>query len=258
MSIPSAASNRTRSPNYPSMNLEEAIDHIRTIYTSQRRYPSSREVLVKLIGYNSLNGASAVAVANLSKYGLLEGHGDSLRVSELGQDLALHRNGDPEFGPAVLQAAGLPTFFRQLDEDFPDGLPSDHSIRASLMKRGFTEKAIVVALKAYRETHAFIATVVTPGDQQSSAEESSAAADNSSALRESSGDQFNQRAGARPITIPLPGGEWASLTLPIAMTSIQFDQLLSMLHAMRASLVSDQEQRHTDEGQHGDSGIRQR
>lgn len=240
MAEESAITTRTRSPNYPSINLEEAIEHIRSIFQSQRRYPSSRDVLVKIMGYRSLNGASAVAVANLSKYGLLEGHGDSLRVSELGQELALHRPGDGEYVRAAREAAARPTFFRQLDEEYSEGLPSEHQLRVSLIKRGFGEKAIPVALRAYRETKDHLRSIdssFTVGD--SPVEPTTSQASDRAAVK-LEGTNGTSQLGHRPISIPLPEGAWASLQLPMTMTPSQFDQLVAMLTAMRPSLVVEQ------------------
>ena len=148
--------NKTRSPNYPSMNLEEAIGRLGVIYETQRRYPATRDVLARLMGYGSLNGASATTVSALAKYGLIEGHGDNLRVSEMGQDLMLHRKGDPEYTTALRTAAFMPAFFRELHEQYPYGLPGEHAVRAVLTKRGFNPKAIDGAVRAYRDTMEFV------------------------------------------------------------------------------------------------------
>ena len=147
---------KQRSPNYPAVNLQEAITRLRMIHEKQRRYPTTREVIVKLMGYKSLNGASATVVSALSKYGLLEGHGDQLRVSEMGENLVLHRKGDPEYTEALHTAALAPTFFRELHEQYPTGLPSEHGLRVALTKRGFTSKAIDAAVRAYRDTMEFV------------------------------------------------------------------------------------------------------
>src|SRR5690349_11409908 len=59
---------KTRSPNYPSISLEEAVHRLKTIYEKQQRYTATREVLAQLMGYKGLNGASATVVSALSKY----------------------------------------------------------------------------------------------------------------------------------------------------------------------------------------------
>ncbi len=143
---------RNRSPNYPAISLGEAIQRIQAIYRQQQQHPTNREVFAKLLGYNSLNGASAVLISALSKYGLLEGHGERLRVSALGQDLSLHRPDDPEYAAAVEQAAFTPTLFRDLHERYPNGLPSDHSVRVDLVKGRFNPKTVDGVIRVYRDT----------------------------------------------------------------------------------------------------------
>jgi ribosomal protein L37AE/L43A len=64
------AAGKTRSPNYPAMSLEEALQRLRVIYDKQRRYPTTRDVLAKLLGYGGVNGASATVLSALGKYGL--------------------------------------------------------------------------------------------------------------------------------------------------------------------------------------------
>lgn len=147
---------KQRSPNYPAINLEEAITRLKMIYEKQRRYGTTREVIVKLMGYKSLNGASATVVSALSKYGLLEGQGDQMRVSELGENLALHRKGDPEYTEALRTAALSPAFFRELHDQYPVSLPHEHALRVALTRRGFTSKAIDAAVRAYRDTNEFV------------------------------------------------------------------------------------------------------
>lgn len=164
----SIASSKTRSPNYPSIGLEEAIGRVKLIYDSQGRHPTTRAVMARLMGYSSLNGASVSTVSALAKYGLIEGHGENLRVSEIGQDVVLHRKGDTEYSSALRNAAAMPAFFRELRDQYPDGLPSEHALKAALIKRGFNPSAIDGALRAYRDTVAFVETEAGALEQASS------------------------------------------------------------------------------------------
>ena len=63
---------RLRSPRYPSMSLEDAISHGRTIFDKDRRHPIAREVAAAHIGYKSLNGAADSALSSLMQFGILE------------------------------------------------------------------------------------------------------------------------------------------------------------------------------------------
>lgn len=146
------ATSKSRSPNYPTISLREAIVRTRSIYDKQRGYPTTREVLAKLLGYGSLNGASARVISALSKFGLLEGSGDKLRVSALGQELVRHQRADSEYAEAISRAAFMPVLFRDLRSQYPDGLPSEHSLQASLIQRGFNPKSVGNVIRIYRDT----------------------------------------------------------------------------------------------------------
>lgn len=241
MVITTGTSNKTRSPNYPAIGLEDALVRLKDIYDKQRTYASTREVVAKLMGYGGLNGASATVISALSKYGLLEGHGDNLRVSDMGQDLMLHRKGDPEYTAALRTAASMPAFFRELREQYPDGLPHEHSLRASLIKRGFNAKSIDAAVRAFRDTLEFVDAEI--GDSVASAE------NEGGPLEEGQGSTGKQQGSNPPpsppkdplqksIQLPLSVSEWATLYAPFPLTESAWGQMLAVLNAMKPALVA--------------------
>ena len=63
---------KLRSPNYPSISLENALAKIKKVYDVEHTHPAAREVIAKALGYNTLNGTSLSLLATLSRYGLLE------------------------------------------------------------------------------------------------------------------------------------------------------------------------------------------
>lgn len=238
-----ASPGKTRSPNYPAFSLEEAIQRLKIIYEKQQRYPATREVLAQLMGYKGLNGASATVVSALSKYGLLEGHGDTLRVSELGQDLALHRTGDPEYSAALQTAAFMPAFFQELRDQHPTGLPHDHSLRATLIKRGFNAKAIDSAVRAYRDTMEFLNAET--GIFVAESPRSQATGESVQAQTQVVSPAMSQAmpaAGQRSVALPLSPTEWATLQAAFPITEVLWNQMLSVLTAMKPALVASTEQ----------------
>lgn len=71
-----------RSPNCPAQSLNEAIENVGAIYVEEGRnsFPGTRAVI--RMGYNGLNGASRRALGAVRGFGLLEGRGAELRVSD--------------------------------------------------------------------------------------------------------------------------------------------------------------------------------
>lgn len=145
---------RSRSPNYPSISLPEALDKVMQVYNVQHTHRAPREVVVRSMGYAGINGASATAISALHKYGLLEGRGDDIRVSDRAMRFISPLN-DDERRLAVREAATSPELFQELSEKFPGPLPSDDILHNYLIRHGFSKSAVSGVIAAYRETMTF-------------------------------------------------------------------------------------------------------
>jgi hypothetical protein len=149
---------RTRSPRYPSISLREAVDLARKIYAKDGMHPLDRESAVQHLGYSSLNGASATALASLKQYGLSADAGTGmLRLTDLSLDI-IEPTGDEAQHAALQAAAYTPDLFAALRERFPDKPPSESNLRAHLVRQGFTPAAVKSIIPSYLETHEYLAT----------------------------------------------------------------------------------------------------
>jgi hypothetical protein len=124
---------RIRSPNYPALGLPEAVEKVAAIYRNIHTHASSREVVAKAMGYTGLNGASATAVSALHKFGLLEGRGDEIKVSERAMRI-MHPQSQTERTEAIREAAVLPPLFAELRGRFPGRHPNDDLLRNFLLR----------------------------------------------------------------------------------------------------------------------------
>ncbi len=147
---------KARSPNYPAIGLKEAVEKAEDIYRNDYQNQLPRAVAAKHMGYASLNGKSLGVLAALLKYGLLEGRGDSTRVSDLAVTIIAHPPGSPERAEAIKDAASRPDLFQELDKRYPDGKGSDAAIRSYLLTQKFIPQAADSALRSYRETKALV------------------------------------------------------------------------------------------------------
>lgn len=147
-----------RSPNYPAISLPEAIKRVELVYKQEQRHAADKEVIAKAIGYGSLNGGSTVVISALTKYGLLEpaGKGDQLKISGDALDILIHNTGEFERMKAVRKTAFMPSLFNELYETYRLDLPSDHSLRATLLKKGFNQKTVDSVIRSYRDTIEFV------------------------------------------------------------------------------------------------------
>ena len=145
-----------RSPRYPSMSLEDAIEHGRTIFEKDRRYPIAREVAAAHIGYKSLNGAADAALSSLMQYSILEKvTKGEVRVSQWTIDI-LHPDNAVQRRNAIRSAANNPALFRTLNERFVDAIPSNETLRSYLTRENFNDRAIGPIIAAYTKTRAFV------------------------------------------------------------------------------------------------------
>src|SRR5579859_174025 len=127
----STAKPKTRSPAYPAINLETAIQRARQLYDKEKRHPAPVATVVKHWGYTSLNGAALGTVAALKKYGLLdeEGGGEDRMawLSSLADDILMNPDRAKQ-AEAIRQAALRPAGYKEMWEKYHLDLPSDQSL----------------------------------------------------------------------------------------------------------------------------------
>jgi hypothetical protein len=164
---------KARSPQYPAIGLKEAIDKVSTVYAKDYQNKTTREVIAKHIGYESLHGKALGVLSALGKYGLLEGRGDENRVSDLAVTIIAHPPGSAERSTALREASTKPELFAEIDSRFNGGKGSDTAIRSYLLTQKFIPGAADLAIRSYRETKQLVETesggYVAPEDQEQGA-----------------------------------------------------------------------------------------
>lgn len=138
-----------RSPNCPQITFREAIEKGRKVYEKEHVHPTAKEVVAQDLGYSGINGRSLSLIGALRQYGILEGTGEALRVS---QDAVSYfeRDEGPEKDAATQRMIFAPTLFGELREQFPDKLPSEGNLRHTLVTKGFLPKAAEDVIRVYR------------------------------------------------------------------------------------------------------------
>ena len=144
---------KLRSPNYPGLSLQQAVEAVDRLWKGEKRTPVSHETAATALGYKALSGPARVAIGALRQYGLIDkaekGH---IAVSDLAVAI-LHGHGT-EKEIALGQAALMPDLFSELHKSHPDA--SENALKAHLItKRGFAEDGARKAARAFRETLAF-------------------------------------------------------------------------------------------------------
>jgi hypothetical protein len=144
-----------RSPNYPSIGLEEAIKDSRLLWDREQRTWVPPSVAATAWGYKSLSGPARQTIASLKQFGLLQSSGNGVALTDLAVEI-LHQPPDSAaWQEAVMTASVKPPLFRDLVGDFNHA--SNEALKAYLItKRRFSEDGSKRVTKAFRETMSLV------------------------------------------------------------------------------------------------------
>lgn len=146
---------RMRSPNFPGLPLEAAINAAKVIWDKNRRAPISREAAAKDLGYSGLTGRSMQVLGALNQYDLVENAAKGqTRVTQVAEEIFV---GYPEEvkRSAVSTAARSPGLFKAIYDRFEGIAPGDNAVRSFLFQKGFTNDGVEKALKSFIETNRY-------------------------------------------------------------------------------------------------------
>lgn len=145
--------NRDRSPNYPQINIAQAIDRTRKIYQQASRHSVQDTNAAEFLGYTSLNGTSKAVLSSLKKYGLLVKAADGSKVSNDAFDIFELPEDSQERLAAIRRCALRPAAFKTLYDSYSAKLPADSIVRHSLMsKQSYHSEGANQLIKVYKET----------------------------------------------------------------------------------------------------------
>ena len=124
---------RMRSPAYPSIDLETAIDRVGVFYEREKRNRANVSVALGHWGYGKKSGLGMQLIAALKAFGLMDtsGSGENRTVILTTRALKItldHREKSPEREALIREAALLPKIHRSLWEDRKGDLGSDDNL----------------------------------------------------------------------------------------------------------------------------------
>jgi hypothetical protein len=145
----------SRSASYPSLALEDALGRLTNMKTSIGvKGHFNRETVISAIGYNSVSGASARAVASLVHFGLLSREKDLYTLSELGQKYLMPTL-DGQDTEAIREAALQPKLFKQIYDDYEGQVLPKQLNNILTIKHSIQNKAASSVVKAIESTFKF-------------------------------------------------------------------------------------------------------
>lgn len=239
--------NKHRSPAYPAIDLEEAIEKIKKLYPQGSRHPLGIEVVAELWGYKGLTSA-APYIAAAKQYGLMEekrnGSERMLQLSEGAKDIA----SDPdlvtqEARAAIKAAATTPTIFQAMWDKWGRDLPPESEMRRFLEReRQFNPNNVSRVVENFKAAISYakldggdnIEEEPTPSGQRSRGEK------RVGAFGGVFPDLFPPPSTTtmRELPITLPSLAIAVVKLPAVMSELDYNTLLASIQAWKPALVT--------------------
>jgi hypothetical protein len=152
---------KTRSPNYPGIDLSVAVAKATELLNKIGRHPVGTSVAMQTMRYSPTSSSGMIALAALRAFGLLEdvrGHKDPMvKLSERGLDLAGdYESESPEWYEQLKKAAVAPNIHNELWLRYGPTLPVDAELRRYLVReKGFNDKTVGAFIAEYKATIAF-------------------------------------------------------------------------------------------------------
>lgn len=151
-----------RSPAYPFLSVQKAIDKARDLHAREAVYAAPLESALKAWGYGPKSSGGRQTLATMKYYGLIdisgEGEKRRIKVSDVARRIILdQREDDSEKRQLIRKVALTPAIHRALYEEYPTGLASDGSVLHFLIfDQGYNEEAARELIGEFKETASYI------------------------------------------------------------------------------------------------------
>ena len=227
---------RPRSPNFPAVDLETAIQLAIDLYNGVGKGQFTPIDAAKAWGYNTASGPVKVRIGALRQYGLIDGrrgkNAENPHLSMRGLTLALGNSNSSEYAEALREASVAPPLFYELRQTRPEA--ADGVLREFLViHKNFTSDGAERFIDVYKSTIDQVRSLSEhdqegisddqPNDREPFTEHPTPRLDGLS-----SGDIF---------TVPLPQN--GVIQLPSRMSSAEWGQMETILAAYKAMIVHD-------------------
>jgi hypothetical protein len=149
---------KVRSPNFPVVDLQSAIEAVGKIYARESRGKFPQLSAAAHLGYTSMNGRSLGMLAALRAYGLLIGRGNDLVVTPDAIALIEAPADSPDRAAALSRAFAGPPMFNRIQEQYPEP-PSEQTLRWWLIQQGFTADGAEKAAQIFLDSRKLVTLI---------------------------------------------------------------------------------------------------
>lgn len=148
-------SKKQRSPSYPGITLQDAIERARQFHSKEGKYEALVPTALTHWGYSTKSSGGLITVAALKAYGLMNDKGSGAErkvfLTPVGLNIVMDaRSISPDRDRAIREAALMPKIMADLWDRYGCELPSLDTLRHYLrVEREFTESAVNDVIKIY-------------------------------------------------------------------------------------------------------------
>lgn len=238
-----------RSPAYPGITLEEAINKAEVIRKEEGKNEAYVDTILAHWGYKPKSGAGLVALSALIKFGLMNDKGSGENRKAQLTDLALkilfdERPESEERLALIREAALTPTIHKELWEKYQGNLPSDMNLRYLLRsEKGFLDQAVDAFLKDFRKTLAFSkleeSANISQDNKVPPKQEKDPQLPPVIPLKKEESEEQKTILTMKEIQIPYAVNKWAKLVAEFPMSEEDWAQMKIVLDAMKLGLVKN-------------------
>jgi hypothetical protein len=156
---------KKRSPSYPRISLNKAIDLARRVHESAYQSAVDNDTVLTLMGFRGKSGPATAALASLKQYGLIEGRDQALRITPLAIRI-FHPSDIQERDGALLDAVFTPQFYDGIRKQFAGKIPADQVLQSYLIRNhGFKNKGAQEFIKILKENRPYMGIVAADFSQ---------------------------------------------------------------------------------------------
>ncbi len=244
---------KQRSPEHPSLNLEEALSRAHQLYDHESFNWTAADVAKRHWGYGPLSSSGLRTLAALIHYGLLEETGGGpkrrVRLTNSARSILIDRREDAtERDAAIRKAALTPKLFEVLWAEWGPRLPSEANMEFDLIQKyKFNPVSVRAFIKDFKATVAY-ARLGEDAAEDKPIEPEQAAKPAEHTYPKQPEHAFPLRGNPSPqgtsmpqvqqdpgtslpidVTIPLLSGRRAILRIPASLSDIEYDLILDIV-----------------------------
>jgi hypothetical protein len=244
------AAKKSRSPRYPGIPLDVAIQRAHALYEHEHKNWAPIASIQEHWGFTPDTGPSNGAVAALRQFGLIEtdglGQRRRARLTPLAMEIILAAGEPRKF---IRQAALIPELHKELWARYEGHLPSDATLRHHLIiEKNFTQHGAQEFMSQFRKTIVFARLDEDDSDDLAVSAASPVAGPPAEVAQRPAApttpappDALGGGRSGKVYIIPLLGSAEVQISGDFPLTEAAWRQLLQILEVYKPSLVVDRE-----------------